>query len=56
MELNLSLDQKTLLVWDVFKAQITTEVMEILESLNIECVHVPAIMTHFFQPLDLTVD
>ena len=30
--------------------------MEKLVSLNIECVHVPANMTHFFQPLDLTVN
>ena len=55
-KLNLPVEQKALLVRDVFKGQVTTKVMETLESLNIECVHVPANMTHFFQPLDLTVN
>ena len=34
----------------------TEEVKEQLAELNIECVYVPANMTHFFQPLDLTVN
>ena len=56
MKLNLATDQKALLIWDVFKAQITTKVIDKLKDLNIECVYVPANMTHFFQPLDLTVN
>lgn len=56
MKLGLALDQKTLLIWDVFKAQITTKVIDKFKDLNIECVFVPANMKHFFQPLDLTVN
>ena len=44
------------MVWDVFKGQITEAVKEKLKLLNIEQVPVPASMTHFFQPLDLTVN
>ena len=36
--------------------QMTDKVKERLNELNIECVYVPANMTHFFQPLDLTVN
>ena len=32
------------------------KVKDKLLALNIECVYVPANMTHFFQPLDLTVN
>ena len=55
-ELKLATDQKALLVWDVFRGQMTDKVKERLTELNIECVYVPANMTHFFQPLDLTVN
>ena len=55
-ELKLATDQKALLVWDVFRGQMTDKVKEQLTELNIECVYVPANMTHFFQPLDLTVN
>ena len=48
--------QKALLIWDVFKGQKTDKVFSKLASLNIEVVSVPANMTHFFQPLDLTVN
>ena len=34
----------------------TDKVKEQPTELNIECVYVPANMTHFFQPLDLTVN
>ena len=54
--LNLPADQKALIVWDVFKGQMTQPVLDKLESLNLELVPVPANMTHFFQPLDLTVN
>lgn len=55
-KLKLKADQKALLVWDVFRGQMTAKVKEVLNSLNIECTYVPANMTHFFQPLDLTVN
>ena len=54
--LNLPPDQKSLLIWDVFRGQMTAKVRQALDSLNIECSYVPANMTHFFQPLDLTVN
>ena len=43
-------------IWDVFKGQMTDRVQNRLKSLSIELVPVPANMTHFFQPLDLTVN
>ena len=55
-ELNLLPTQKALLIWDVFKGQKTKKVLSKLTSKNIEVVNVPANMTHFFQPLDLTVN
>ena len=44
------------MIWDVFRGQMTDKVKEQLTELNIEYVYVPANMTHFFQPLDLTVN
>ena len=55
-ELNLPATQKALLIWDVFKGQKTAKVLSKLAAMNIEVVSVPANMTHFFQPLDLTVN
>ena len=55
-DLKLPTDQKALLIWDIFRGQMTDKVKEQLNELNIECVYVPANMTHFFQPLDLTVN
>ena len=55
-ELKLPLTQKGLLIWDVFRGQKTEKVLSKLASLNIVVVSVPANMTHFFQPLDLTVN
>ena len=40
----------------MFRGQTTDHVAQILDSLNIKVVKVPANMTHFFQPLDLTVN
>ena len=40
----------------MFKRQKTAKVSKKLASLNITIVSVPANMTHFFQPLDLTVN
>ena len=56
VELKLAETQKALVVWDVFKGQMTEAVKEKLSSYNIELVAVPANMPHFFQPLDLTVN
>ena len=56
IELKLPEEQKTLVIWDVFKGQMTPAIKRELQSLNIELVPVPANMTHFFQPLDLTVN
>ena len=55
-ELGLPEDQSALLFWDVFKGQCTVKVNNLLTKLNIKVVMVPANMTHFFQPLDLTVN
>ena len=55
-ELGLPADQKALLTWDVFRGQATDHVAQIFDSLNIKVVKVPANMTHFFQPHDLTVN
>ena len=55
-ELGLPADQKAVLTWDVFRGQTTDHVAQILDSLDIKVVKVPANMTHFFQPLDLTVN
>ena len=45
--------QKSLLLWDAFKAQSTPKVMDILSSYGTESVMVPRNMTHLLQPLDL---
>lgn len=55
-ELKLPLTQRALMIWDVFKGQMTDAVKSKLTSLAIDLVAVPANMTHFFQPLDLTVN
>ncbi len=48
--------QKALIIWDVFRGQMTSTVKNRLELLAVELVPVPANMTHFFQPLDLAVN
>ena len=55
-KLKLPESQKALLVWDAFKGQMTDVVKQKLDSLSIEMVQVQANMTHFFRPLDLTVN
>ena len=55
-ELKLPLTQRALVTWNVFKGQMTDTVKSKLTSLSIDLVTVPANMTHFFQPLDLTVN
>lgn len=49
-------NQKSLLIWDAFKAQSTTKVEATLASYGIETVMVPKNMTHLLQPLDLTTN
>ena len=48
--------QKALVIMDVFTGQMTTEVLDVLTSNNILVTNVPANMTRFYQPLDLTVN
>ena len=48
--------QKSLLVWDAFKAQSTPMVMDTLTSYGIESVMVPKNMSHLLQPLDSTTN
>ena len=55
-QLKLPPTQKAILIWDVSRGQTTERVLSKLASLNIEIVSVRANMTHFFQPLDLTVN
>ena len=49
-------NQAALLIFDVFRGQITDEVTSHLLQNNIYFITVPNNMTHLFQPLDLTVN
>ena len=55
-ELELPTAQKALVIWDIFKGQVTAKVLEKLQSINCEFVPMSTNMTHFFHPLDLTVN
>ena len=55
-KVGLDVSQKSLLLWDAFKAQSTNSVIEKLDESNIECVMIPKNMTHLLQPLDLTTN
>ena len=55
-EAGLPEDQNTLIVWNVFKGQTMDKVKYKLATLNFELVAVPTNMTHFFQPLNPTVN
>ena len=48
--------QPALLILDVFRGQMTSEVITLLQENNIFFVTGPNNMTHLFQPLDLTVN
>ena len=49
-------DQKVLVIMDVFTGQMTKEVINAYEKANILIVNIPANMTKYYQPLDLTVN
>ena len=53
--LKLSDKEPALLIMDVFRGQMTEDVLNVLKVNNILLVRVPANMTHHFQPLDVTV-
>ena len=55
-ELKLSEDRKNMLIFDVFKDQITDKVAKFIEENNGVIVHVPNNLTDPFQPLDLNVN
>ena len=48
--------QRSLLLWDAFKAQSTEVVKDSLKTNRIKLVRVPKNMTHLLQPLDLTTN
>ena len=54
-DLGLPGDQKSLLIYDVFTGQTTENIKEYIEENDCVIVYVPNNMTHYFQPLDLTV-
>ena len=49
-------DQTAILLMDVFRGQMTEEVVSMLRTNNIRLVKVQNNMTHLLQPLDLTVN
>ena len=55
-ELKLLDDQKGMLIFDVFKGQVTENVTKFIEENDCVFVHVPNNMTEHFQPLDLNVN
>ena len=54
--LKCQVDQKALVIMDVFTGQMTAEVLNAYEEANILIINVPANMTKYYQPLDLTVN
>ena len=55
-EQGLQADQKTLLIWDDFKAHNAPSVIALSDHLNIVRVDIPKNFTHLVAPLDLTVN
>ena len=49
-------EQMALVIMGVFTGQMTSEFKEVLQKNNILVTNVPANMTRFYQPLDLTVN
>ena len=56
ISLKLPETQPALLIMDVFRGQMTKDVLTVLKDNNVLLVRVLANMTHIFQPLDLTVN
>lgn len=56
IELKLSSDQRALVIFDQFKGQCTSSILELLEENNISIVTVPANCTDRLQPLDVSVN
>ena len=52
----LSANQYALVIMDVFTGQMTSDVLNLLRDNKILLTNVPANMTKFYQPLDLTVN
>ena len=55
-DLDLTADQKGLLIFDVFTGQITSDVKEVIEKHNFIVVNVSGNMTKYYHVLDLTVN
>ena len=55
-ELGLPSDQKSLLIYDVFKGQTTERYKEFIQENDLVNVHVPPNLTQKFQPLDINVN
>ena len=55
-EKGLRADQRALCIFDNFKAQLTSEVLGLLDTNHVDTVFVPANCTDRLQPLDLTVN
>ena len=56
VELKLPEHQKAMLIFDVFKGQVTDKVTKLIEENDCVIVYVPNNMTDQFQPLDLNVN
>ena len=54
--LKCQVDQKALVIMDVFTGQMTMEVLNAYEEANILIINIPANMMKYYQPLDLTVN
>ena len=54
--LKCQVDQKALVIMDVFTGQMTAEVLNAYEEANILIINVPANMKKYHQPLDLTLN
>ena len=54
--LKYQVNQKALVIMDVFTGQMTAEILNAYEEANIFIINVPANMTKYYQPLDLTVN
>lgn len=49
-------NQNSLCIFDTFKAQLTTEVLELLKGNHVETVFIPPNCTNQLQPLDFSVN